>query len=160
MSRRQSRNSENRHPTREEETRAEMWVPPAVLDAPPARDGYRQRWIATQIQGQDVPHHVMRRFREGWTPRPMETIPQDFHVPTITHGQYEGYVGVEGMILCELPEERARARAKYFAGKTGELNQFVEQQLDNVERAGGEKIEREFESSVTNSRPAHVAEDD
>ena len=64
------------------------------------------------------------------------------------------------MILCELPEAKALARDAYFAGKTGDLNRFVDQQLDNVERSGGEKIEREFESSVTRSRPAPVAEDD
>ena len=160
MSRRQTRNAETRHAPREEETRAETWTPPAILDAPTAREGFKQRWIATQIQGKDVPHQVMRRFREGWVPRPADTIPESFQMPTIAHGTHEGCVGVEGMLLCEMPVERLKARERYFAGKTGELNQFVDQQLDNVERAGGHKIEREFESSVTNARPAYVAEDD
>lgn len=160
MSRRISRSAENRHPSREEETRAEVWIPATALEAPTARSGYRQRWIATQILGQDTPHHVMRRFREGWTPRPSDTVPADFPVPTIAQGKFAGFIGVEGMILCELPEERAQARAKYFAQKTGDLNRFVDQSLAKVERDGGEPIEREFNSTVTHGRSARIADDE
>ena len=81
MSRRKSRLSEENHPTREDDSRFdEVWQPPALLDAPPARDGMRQRWVATSILGSEVPHHTMRRFREGWTPRPADTVPTSFPV--------------------------------------------------------------------------------
>ena len=160
MSRRSTRASEDRHPSREEETRAEVWEPAAVLEAPPPREGFRQRWISTQIHGQEVPHHVIRRFREGWAPRPADTVPDDFPVPTIQHGTHEGSIGVEGMLLCELPEAKAVARAKYFGKKTGDLNRFVEQSLSKTEKDGGEPIEREFNSTVTRGRPAPVADDD
>jgi hypothetical protein len=156
---RKNRSSENLHPSRDDEDRAELWTPPAMLDAPPARDGYRQRWVSTQIQGQDVPHHVMRKFREGWVPRPADTIPASFPMPTIAHGQFEGSVGVEGHILCEMTLEKVKARAKYFDQKTNDLNSFVTQSLDKAERAGGQRIEREFDSAVTRGRPIPVDDD-
>lgn len=158
MSKRHTRNSEVIHHNREEEVRADVWKPPAVLDAPPAREGFRQRWVATSILGDPVPHHTVRRFREGWTPRPKDTVPSNFPVPTITHGEYEGFIGVEGMLLCELPEERAQARERYFGKKTGDLNTFVENQLNKVEKVGGVPIQRESESSYSRG-PGRVADD-
>lgn len=155
---RASREAETLHPTREDESRAEMWTPPAVLDAPPARPGFRQRWVSTSILGQPVPHHTVRRFREGWTPRPADSVPKDFHVPTIAHGEYKGYIGVEGMILCELPEERAKARERYFQQKTNELDSFVDNALNKVEKAGGVPIDRDRKTSVSRG-PGRVADD-
>ena len=155
---RASRNSQNTHPTREEDTRAEVWTPPAVLDAPPAREGMRQRGVATSILGEPVPHHTTRRFREGWTPRPSDTVPEDFPVPTIAHGEHEGCIGVEGMILCEMPEERVEARKRYFKQKTGDLNTYVENQLNKVERSGGVAIDRDMQSSYSRG-PGRVASD-
>ena len=159
MSRRKSRQAEENHPTREDDSRFdEVWQPPALLDAPPARDGMRQRWVATSILGSEVPHHTMRRFREGWTPRPADTVPTSFPVPTLTHGQYVGAIGVEGMILCELPEIRAQARERYFKHKTGELDEFVESSLQKAERAGGIPLRREVDSSVSHGK--RIADDD
>ena len=155
---RASRNSAKVHPTREEDTRADLWKPPAMLDAPPAREGFRQRWVATSILGEPVPHHTARRFREGWTPRPKDTIPQDFPVPTIAHGDHKGFIGVEGMILCEMPEERVESRRRYFKQKTGDLNTYVENQLNKVEKAGGLTIEKDIESSYSRG-PGRVAND-
>jgi hypothetical protein len=155
---RASRKSKDLHPTREEESRADVWTPPAVLDAPPAREGYRQRWVATSILGNDVPHHTVRRFREGWTPRPKDTVPKDFPVPTIAQGEHAGFIGVEGMLLCELPEERAEARERYFAKKNGDQNAFVDNALNKVEQAGGVAINRDRESTYDRG-PGRVADD-
>jgi len=155
---RASRNSKKIHPTREDDSRADLWKPPAVLDAPPPRDGYRQRWVATSILGEPVPHHTVRRFREGWTPRPKDTVSDDFPVPTIAHGEFEGFIGVEGMLLCELPEDRAQARKEYFSKKTGDLNAFVDNALNKVEQTGGVAINRESDSTYSRG-PGRVASD-
>tara|TARA_R110000803_G_scaffold91406_4_gene158788 strand:+ start:214 stop:693 length:480 start_codon:yes stop_codon:yes gene_type:complete len=159
MSRRSTRQSETIHPSRDEEDRAEAaWIPPAVLDAPPVREGFRQRWVATSILGEPVPHHTVRRLREGWTPRPKDTVPDSFPVPTIAHGEYEGFIGVEGMLLCELPEARARARERYFKGKTNDLSKSIDTGLNRAEQAGGIAIAREGESSHSRG-PSRVASD-
>ena len=111
---RTTRNSEEVHPTREDISRDETWSPPSMLEAPPAREGMRQRWVSTQILGQDIPHHTMKRFREGWSPRPADTIPKDFPVPTIAQGQWAGHIGIEGMILCEMPETKVASRISLY----------------------------------------------
>ena len=146
---RTTRNSEKIHTTREDVSREETWSPPSMLEAPPAREGMRQRWVSTQILGQEMPHHTMKRFREGWTPRSIDTIPKDFPVPTIAQGQWAGHVGVEGMILCEMPETKVAARRQYFARKNADLNQFVDSNLNKVEQSGGVAIDRNVKSSVS-----------
>jgi hypothetical protein len=62
------------------------------------------------------------------------------------------------MILCELPEERAQARERYFQKKTSDLDSFIDNALNKVERAGGVPIERNRETSVSRG-PGRVAED-
>jgi hypothetical protein len=49
----------------------------------------------------------------------------DFPIPTINHGQWDGCIGIEGMILCEMPEETHREMKDYYAGKSEELNQTI-----------------------------------
>ena len=117
----------------------------------------RQRWVSTQILGQDIPHHTMKRFREGWSPRPADTIPKDFPVPTIAQGQWAGHIGIEGMILCEMPETKVASRRKYFAKKNADLNLFVESNLNKVEQTGGVSIDRNVQSSV--SRGQKIVDD-
>ena len=93
------RAEETRSSMRDEEARRETaWKPPALLDAPEARPGYVQRWVATSIQGKDTPDNVYKRMREGWEPRKAETVTSKLF-PTINHGQWEGCTGIEGMLL-------------------------------------------------------------
>ena len=84
---------------RDEESRPQTtWTPPALLDAPDARPGFIQRWVATTIQGKDTPDNVYKRMREGWEPRKASTV-KDQKFPTINHGQWAGCIGIEGMLL-------------------------------------------------------------
>ena len=39
--------------TRSTEKRPTTWTPPSSLDAPPAPDGFRHRWIRTEVLGFD-----------------------------------------------------------------------------------------------------------
>ena len=39
--------------SRVKETRPKTWTPPSNLDAPPAPDGFRHRWIRTEVLGFD-----------------------------------------------------------------------------------------------------------
>ena len=34
------------------DTRKKQWMPPSSLDAPPAPNGYKHRWIRTETMGQ------------------------------------------------------------------------------------------------------------
>ena len=45
-----------------------MWVPPSSLDAPPAPNGFRYRWIRAESVGFQDTKNVTGRLREGYDP--------------------------------------------------------------------------------------------
>jgi hypothetical protein len=52
--------------TRSKTERPKVWVPPSSLDAPPAPDGFRYRWIRAESVGfQDV-KNIQGRIRQGF----------------------------------------------------------------------------------------------
>ena len=88
------RANQTRNSVRDEEARPmTAWKPPSLLDAPEARPGYVQRWVATSIQGKESPDNVYKRMREGWEPRPADTVKSKLF-PTINHGQWAGSIGI------------------------------------------------------------------
>ena len=139
-------NQSRENESREAEAHAPVqWKQASTLEAPPAREGMVQRWVATSILGEDVTHAVMKKQREGWTPRPADTVPDSFPVPTNEHGRFKGCIGIEGMILCEMPEEMVNQRTAFFAGKTGDQERFVEGNLNT----GGNMAGMEMSQKVS-----------
>ena len=146
------RADEARNSVRDEDSRPmTAWKPPALLDAPEARPGHVQRWVATSIQGRDTPDNVYKRMREGWEPRKSETVKSKLF-PTINHGQWEGCVGIEGMLLCEMPEERHRSMKTYYSTKNSEQNESVSGDLDALGRRNGLPIQQERKSETSRGR--------
>ena len=45
------KNTSRANHTREKSERPKVWVPPSSLDAPPAPDGFRYRWIRAESIG-------------------------------------------------------------------------------------------------------------
>jgi hypothetical protein len=154
------RASETRNSVREEQSRSEpAWTPPALLDAPKARPGYVQRWIATSIQGKETPDNVYKRMREGWQPRPADTVKDDTLFPTINHGQWAGSIGIEGMLLCEMPVEKRAAQKAYYENRNNEQNESVVGELDALGRNTGQPIFQERKSSNSRGRPLSAMND-
>ena len=52
--------------TRVKEEKPKVWTPPSSLDAPPAPDGYRHRWIRAESMGQDDSKNISGKMRSGW----------------------------------------------------------------------------------------------
>ena len=153
------RANQTRNSVRDEEARRETaWKPPALLDAPEARPGYVQRWVATSIQGKDTPDNVYKRMREGWEPRAADTVKSRLF-PTINHGQWEGCIGIEGMLLCEMPEERHKAMKNYYSGKNAEQNESVVGELEALGRRSGQPIYQERKSETSRGRSLSAASD-
>jgi len=134
--------------TRAEQAKVSQWRPSNLLEAPEARPGYKQRWIATMVLGQETPTNVAKRLREGWQPRDPKTVKNAEHFPTIEHGKFAGYIGIEGMLLCEMPEEMVNERNLYYARMTENLMRSVEQDMHRVEQPGN-PIQKSFKSEVT-----------
>ena len=137
------------HETREEQsTRVSQWRPSNLLEAPEPRPGYKQRWIATMVLGQETPTNVAKRLREGWQPRDPKTVKDVSHYPTIEHGKFAGHIGIEGMLLCEMPEEMVNERNEYYARMTENLMRSVEQDMHRIEQPGN-PITKSFKTEVT-----------
>jgi hypothetical protein len=112
-----------------EDIKDRPWVRPTSLAAPPPRPGFVQRWIRVATHGVDDPANATRRFREGWKPRPADSIPANFPLPTISNGAYAGCIGIEGSILCEMPDKLVKKRNKYYADKTMAIDKAIEEEL-------------------------------
>lgn len=127
-----TREAQALRPPRKETLEDDPWVRPTSLQAPPARQGMRQRWIRVGSGGRDDNVNLSRKWREGWRPRPLETMPSSYHAPTLNHSRFGAVVGVEGMILCEMPEERAKRRDQYFHEQNRKMTAAIDQQLRNA----------------------------
>jgi hypothetical protein len=102
--------------TRVKDERPKVWTPPSALDAPPAPDGYRHRWIRTESMGQDDTRNVSGKIRSGWEFVRADEYP-DLNFPTVDAGKYAGVIGVGGLVLARIPEELAKSREAYFEGQ-------------------------------------------
>ena len=153
------RANETRSSMRDEQSRPDTaWKPPSLLDAPEPRPGHTQRWRATSIQGKETPDNVYKRMREGWSPRSADSV-KDSLVPTINHGQWAGSIGIEGMLLCEMPIEKHRQMKSYYNNKSVEANQAVAGDLDALGRKTGQPIYQERKSTSSRGRDISVMDD-
>ena len=105
--------------TREKQARRKPWAPPSMLDAPPAPDGYKHRWIRAEVRGFDDTKNISARLREGYELVRQDEYP-DFEAPVIDSGKYEGVFGVGGLMLARIPVETVQERAEYFAQRNAD----------------------------------------
>lgn len=114
--------------TRDSESRRKPWAPPSVLDAPPAPEGYKHRWVRASIRGEEDKGNVFNRLRQGYEPVRADEHP-DYQAPTIEDGKHAGVIGNGGLILTRVPVETAQERTAYYGGRTREQMEAVDQDL-------------------------------
>jgi len=122
-------NNKNKLPSRESETRTKrerpkVWTPPSQLDAPPAPEGFKHRWIRAETIGQMDQKNVSARLREGWEFVRADEYP-DLEWPTIDTGRYSGVIAVGGLMLARIPNEIVEQRKEYFAKITQDKDDAV-----------------------------------
>ncbi len=114
--------------TRQETERPKVWTPPSSLDAPPAPDGFRHRWIRAESLGFQDTKNISGRLRSGYElVRADEYKDQDY--PVIQDGKYKGIIGVGGLVLARVPEEIAKQRTEYYAKQAEGQEEAVEHDL-------------------------------
>src|SRR6056300_1524264 len=111
--------------SREKQGRRKPWAPPSMLDAPPAPEGYKHRWIRAEVRGFDDRKNISARLREGYELVRQDEYP-DFEAPVIDSGKYEGVFGVGGLILARIPLETVAERAEYFSQRNSDQMQAVD----------------------------------
>ena len=120
-----SRASQDRSKTE----RPKVWVPPSSLDAPPAPDGFRYRWIRAERVGFQDTKNISGRLREGYELVRAEEVENASDYPVLDEGKYKGVIGVGGLLLAKVPEEIAKSRADYFAKQAAGQEEAVENDL-------------------------------
>ena len=98
--------------TRSKTERPKVYKPPSSLDAPPAPDGYRHRWIRAESVGFQDSKNIFGRLREGYELVRADEY-KDSDYPIVNEGKYAGVIGVGGLLLARIPEELATARSSY-----------------------------------------------
>ena len=99
--------------TREKTATRKPWAPPSMLDAPPAPDGFKHRWLRAETRGYDDRKNISAKMREGWELVRQDEYP-DFESPVVESGKYEGVFGVGGLMLARIPVETIQERTNYF----------------------------------------------
>jgi len=114
--------------TREKTQQRKPWAPSSSLDAPPAPEGYKHRWIRSEARGFVDTKNVSARLREGYELVRAEEFP-DFEAPVVDSGKYEGVIGVGGLLLARIPLETVEERNAYYQGRAKDLQDAVDQEL-------------------------------
>ena len=114
--------------TRAKDVRPQTWTPPSSLDAPPAPDGFRHRWIRAESMGFDDTKNMSGKIRSGWELVRSDEYPETDY-PTVKEGKYAGVIGVGGLVLARIPEEIAKSREAYFNKQTSDREQAVNNDL-------------------------------
>ena len=114
--------------TRSKTERPKVWAPPSSLDAPPAPDGFRHRWIRAESLGFEDTKNISARMREGFELVRADEYPATDY-PVILSGKYSGVIGVGGLLLARIPEEIAKQRAAYIESLAKGQDEAVEHNL-------------------------------
>ena len=114
--------------TRTTEKRPTTWTPPSSLDAPPAPDGFRHRWIRTEVLGFDDTKNMTGKIRSGWELVRADEYPGSIY-PEVKDGKYAGVIGVGGLVLARIPEEVAKSREAYFNKQTQDREEAINNDL-------------------------------
>ena len=132
--------------SREKTTRRKPWAPPSSLDAPPAPDGYKYRWIRAETLGQSDTKNLNARLREGFELVRADSSDQ---YPTIQDGKYQGVIGVGGLLLAKIPEEIVEERMAYFAQQTRDKEEAIANDLLKEEHSSMPISKPDRQSRVT-----------
>ena len=115
--------------TRSKSERPKVWVPPSSLDAPPAPDGFRYRWIRAESVGFQDTKNIASRLREGYELVRAEEVENASDYPVLDEGRYKGVIGVGGLLLAKVPIEIAKQRQEYMTKRHAERSEAVNNDL-------------------------------
>jgi|TARA_R110000737_G_scaffold180238_1_gene204236 hypothetical protein len=114
--------------TRVKNEKPKVWAPPSSLDAPPAPDGYRHRWIRAESMGQEDSRNMSGKIRSGWDLVRADEYPNEDY-PSVSDGKHAGVIGVGGLVLARIPEELAKQREAYYSQMNADRNEALENDL-------------------------------
>jgi hypothetical protein len=140
--------------TREKETRRKPWSPPSRLDAPPAPEGYKHRWLRAEVNGNFDNQNIYSKLREGYELVRLEDLPEEYRgmLPTMDDGKHAGVVAVGGLLLARIPDETADERNAYFRKKAQDQLHAVDNEMMRENAHSSMRLQAPERSSRTTFR--------
>ena len=123
------KNTSRASQTRSKSERPKVWVPPSSLDAPPAPEGFRYRWIRAESVGFQDTKNITGRLREGYELVRAEEVVNADDYPILEEGKYKGVIGVGGLLLAKVPDEIVKQRNDYMLNRHQERSDAVNNDL-------------------------------
>ena len=108
--------------------RPKVWTPPSYLDTPNAPNGFRHRWVRTEILGFVDTKNIQGRLRSGYELVRADEYPEE-DFPIVADGKYAGVIGHGGLVLTRVPEDLARQRSEYYARQAIDQQDAVDAEL-------------------------------
>lgn len=108
------------------------WQLPTMLDAPPPRPGFSNRWVRLKAGNDEDAEHFEAMLEEGWRPIKRARVRRVHELTATTHGKYSGYYVKRGLILMEFPEALQIQRARYFKQQQQNMNRGVDRNLFKI----------------------------
>ena len=105
-----------------------VWSPPSYLDTPNAPNGFRHRWVRTEILGFVDTKNIQGRLRSGYELVRSDEYPEE-DFPTSADGKYAGVIGHGGLVLTRVPEEIAKQRTDYYMSQAQDQIRAVDNDL-------------------------------
>ena len=143
--------------TREKETRRKPWSPPSRLDAPPAPEGYKHRWLRAEVNGNLDNQNIYSKLREGYELVRLEDLPEEYRgmLPTMDDGKHAGVVAVGGLLLARIPDETADERNAYFRKKAQDQLHAVDNEMMRENAHSSMRLQAPERSSRTTFRQSY-----
>ena len=114
--------------TRETDEQPKTWQPEQLLPEPEKEPGYGYKWIRVATLGLADARNISSKLREGWEPVKAEEQPH-MHLLLEKEAKFEGCIEIGGLVLCKMPLEMIEQRRKYFANKTHDQMEAVNNSL-------------------------------
>jgi len=140
--------------SRDKEVRRKPWRPPSRLDAPPAPEGYKYRWIRAEVNGNLDNQNVYSKLREGYELVRPENIPEEYRatLPTMDDGKHAGVISVGGLLLAKIPDETIEERNTYFRQRAQEQLHAVDNEMMRENAHSSMRIQSPDRTSRTTFR--------
>jgi len=124
-----------------------------MLETPPAPDGFKYRWLRTEMLGQEDRTNMTKKLREGYELVKPEDVPAKYQLPTMGEGQHKGFIGVGGLVLAKIPLEIVEQRNAYYAQRTADQQAAIDNDLMKQSHASMPIDKPEHSSRATFGSP-------
>lgn len=146
-----SRGSEDRaKEERDAAMRAIAWDYSALPPPPktPENADYSYRYVRVELAKEPDMGNFGRALQRGFVPVTPDELP-GFHAPHIKHGQFEGMIGIQGLVLCKIPKEFLKIKQEIVARGNSRLENAVKNDALRIQDRRMPFVDHENSSSVS-----------